>query len=49
VLAMAEEVVGLHHKLITTINPKLRASELFTLSDQSGELIARSSRVLEPF
>ncbi|HEU5402295.1 MAG TPA: hypothetical protein VFU86_13110, partial [Terriglobales bacterium] len=49
VLAMVQEVVGLHHKLITRTIPKLRAGELFSLSDQDGELIARSSRVLEPF
>ena len=49
VLAMVEEVVELHHKLITATIPKLRAGELWSLTDQSGELIARSSRVLETF
>lgn len=49
VLAMVEEVAGLHHKLITKTIPKLRAGELWSLSDQCGELIARSSRVLEAF
>ena len=49
VLAMVEEVVELHHKLITGTIPKLRAGELWTLADQRGELIARSSRVLEAF
>lgn len=49
VLAMVEEVVGLHHKLITATIPKLRAGELWNLTDQDGELIARSSRVLEAF
>lgn len=49
VLAMVEEVVRLHHKLITETIPKLRAGELWSLSDQDGELIARSSRVLEAF
>jgi SAM-dependent methyltransferase len=49
VLAMVEEVVDLHHKLITATIPKLRAGELWSLSDQNGELIARSSRVLEAF
>lgn len=48
-LAMVEEVVGLHHKLITATIPKLRAGELFSLADQDGELIARSSRILEAF
>lgn len=49
VLAMVEEVVELHHKLITATIPKLRADELWSLTDQDGELIARSSRVLETF
>ena len=49
VLAMVEEVVELHHKLITGTIPKLRAGELWTLADQRGELIARSSRVPEAF
>ncbi|HVO62378.1 MAG TPA: class I SAM-dependent methyltransferase [Terriglobales bacterium] len=49
VLAMVEEVVDLHHKLITATIPKLRAGQLWSLRDQNGELIARSSRVLEPF
>jgi len=49
VLAMVEEVVGLHHKLITRTIPKLRAGELWELTDQDGELIARSSRILEAF
>ncbi len=49
VLAMVEEVVGLHHKLITGTIPKLRAGQLWTLADQDGEFIARSSRILEAF
>lgn len=49
VLAMVEEVAGLHHKLILGTLPKLRKGELWTLADQDGELIARSSRVLEAF
>jgi SAM-dependent methyltransferase len=49
VLAMVEEVVELHHKLITGTIPKLRAGELWRLADSNGELIARSSRVLEAF
>ena len=48
-LAMVEEVAGLHHKLIAATLPKLRSGDLFTLADQDGELIARSSRVLEAF
>lgn len=49
VLAMVEEVVELHHGLITATIPKLRNGEQWTLADQDGELIARSSRILEPF
>lgn len=49
VLALAEEVAGLHHKLIAGTLPKIRQGELWGLKDQDGELIARSSRVLEPF
>ena len=49
VLAMTQEVADLHHKLITRTLPKIRAGELWSLSDQRGDLIARSSLVLEPF
>ena len=48
-LAMVQEVAGLHHKLISATLPKLRSGELWSLADQDGELIARSSRVLEAF
>jgi SAM-dependent methyltransferase len=48
-LAMVEEVAGLHHKLISGTLPKLLRGELWSLADQDGELIARSSRVLEAF
>lgn len=48
-LAMVEEVAGLHHKLISATLPKLRSGGLWSLDDQDGELIARSSRVLETF
>ena len=48
-LAMVQEVAGLHHKLISGTLPKLRNGELWSLADQDGELIARSSRVLEDF
>ena len=48
-LAMVQEVAGLHHKLIAGTLPKLRIGELWTLADQDGELIARSSRILEAF
>jgi SAM-dependent methyltransferase len=48
-LALAEEVVGLHHRLILGTPEKLRNGSLWTLQDQDGELIARSSRALEVF
>ena len=48
-LAMVEEVAGLHHKLIAATLPRIRSGELWSLADQDGELIARSSRVLETF
>jgi 4-hydroxy-2,2'-bipyrrole-5-carbaldehyde O-methyltransferase len=48
-VAMVQEVAGLHHKLIADTIPRLRSGKLWTLADQDGELIARSSRILEPF
>ena len=48
-LAMVEEVAGLHHKLILGTLGKIRSGDLWSLADQDGELIARSSRVLEAF
>jgi 4-hydroxy-2,2'-bipyrrole-5-carbaldehyde O-methyltransferase len=48
-LAMVEEVAGLHHKLISGTLPKLRCGDLWSLDDQDGELVARSSRILEAF
>ncbi len=47
--AVVQEVTGLHHKIISGTLPKLRRGELWSLADQDGELIARSSRVLEAF
>ncbi len=48
-LAMVEEVAGLHHKLISATLSRIRNGQLWSLADQDGELIARSSRVLEAF
>jgi 4-hydroxy-2,2'-bipyrrole-5-carbaldehyde O-methyltransferase len=48
-LALVQEVSGLHHKLLSATLPKIRSGELWTLADQDGELIARSSRVMEAF
>jgi len=49
VLALLQEVAGLHHKLILKTPGKLRGGELWGLEDQDGELIARSSRAMEAF
>jgi len=48
-LALLQEVAGLHYNLISQTPKKLRNGELFTLDDQDGEIIARSSRVFETF
>jgi 4-hydroxy-2,2'-bipyrrole-5-carbaldehyde O-methyltransferase len=49
VLALAQETAGLHHSLIIGTLDKLQKGDLWGLADQDGELIARSSRSLEPF
>jgi SAM-dependent methyltransferase len=48
-LALTQEVVTLHHRLITETPARLRAGELWGLDNQDGELTARSSRALEGF
>ena len=48
-LALLQEAAGLHAKLITQTILKLRNGELWNLDDQDGEIIARSSRILEAF
>lgn len=48
-LAIVQEVTSLHHQLILDTPQKLRDGERWTLNDQDGEVIARSSRILEPF
>lgn len=48
-LALAQEVVTLHHKLIVDTPTRLRSKTLWQLEDQNGELTARSSRALEVF
>ena len=48
-LALLQEAAGLHAKLILQTVPKLRNGELFDLADQDGEIVARSSRVMEAF
>jgi SAM-dependent methyltransferase len=49
VMALAQETAGLHHSLILGTPEKLKKGALWGLEDQDGELIARSSRSLEPF
>lgn len=48
-LAMLEELTGLHQKLIVESPAKLAQNARFTLADQPGDVVARSSRLLEPF
>lgn len=48
ILALVQEVVCLHYPLIMKTPEKLRDGNMWTLSDQDGEMIARSSRALEP-
>jgi SAM-dependent methyltransferase len=48
-LALLEEAAGLHAKLISQTVIKLRKGELWSLEDQDGEIIARSSRIMEAF
>jgi SAM-dependent methyltransferase len=47
--ALIEEAGTLHHALLLQGLGRLRAGRGFTLADQHGALIARSSRLLEPF
>jgi SAM-dependent methyltransferase len=49
ILALLQEVAGLHSGLILKTPAKLRKGELWELGDQDGEIIARSSRVMEAF
>lgn len=47
--AFLEEIVHLHHTLLTETPSRIKQGRRFNWSDTDGELIARSSRVLEPF
>ncbi len=47
--AILQEVAGLHYALVTQTPARLRLGHRFTLAESDGELIARSSRILEPF
>lgn len=46
--AVLEEVATLHVKLLQETPQRLRDGRAFTLDDQDGKLVARSSRALEP-
>lgn len=46
--ALLEEVASLHYDLIRQLPARLKAGRAFTLADLDGEVVARSSRVLEP-
>lgn len=46
--AILEEVATLHARLLHETPERIRDGRPFTLADQDGELIARSSRILEP-
>jgi SAM-dependent methyltransferase len=48
-LALLQEAAGLHAHLISQTVTKLRNGELWNLNDQDGEIIARSSRIMEAF
>ena len=48
-LAIVQEATSLHHQLILETPGKLRNGERWTLDDQDGKVIARSSRIVEPF
>jgi len=48
-LALLQEAAGLHAKLISQTVRKLRNGEFWNLEDQDGEIVARSSRIMEAF
>lgn len=47
--ALFAEAAELHHAFIAETPARLRAGRRFTLADQRGDVVARSSRTLEPF
>lgn len=49
IVAILEEVVTLHHDLLLETPQRLASGARFTLADQDGVLIARSSPVVRPF
>lgn len=49
VAALVEEIGSLHHRLILETPKRLRSKEPWQLADFDAALIARSSRIMEPF
>jgi SAM-dependent methyltransferase len=47
--AFVEELAYLHNALITQAPERMRNGHFFTLGDQNARMIARSSRLVEPF
>ncbi len=47
--SLFEEVTRYHYDAILQAPRRMRANHAYTLDDQDGELIARSSQILEPF
>ncbi len=49
IVAILEEVATLHHALVLDTPPRLARADRFTLAEQDGVLIARSSPLVRPF
>lgn len=49
IAAILEEVATLHHTLVMETPERVREGRRFTLADQDGVLIARSSPIVRPF
>ena len=47
--ALLEEIVGLHYNVIVNTPNILEEQKMFPFDESTGELIARSSRIAEPF
>ena len=48
-LAMLEELTDLHHRLVLETPARAKRGARFALADHASDVIARSSRLLEPF
>lgn len=49
VAALVQEIVCFHHRLMLETPRRLQKKEPWRLAEHDGELIARSSRIMEPF